>query len=83
MGQTSSTEHLHQLIHYADAELRPTGKQQGGVVNDHMTLDLVAAAPVNGVIGGLVGPYTGAMAADEVNSVIDSHMNKEQKGFRR
>ena len=53
------------------------------MVNDHMTLDLVTAAPVNGVIGGLVGPYTGAMAADEVNSVIDSHMNKEQKGFRR
>ena len=75
MGQTSSTEHLHQLIHYPDAELRPTSKQQGGVVNDHMTLDLVTAAPVDSVIGGLIGHYAGEMAADEVNSVIDSHMD--------
>ena len=77
MGQTSSTEHLHQLIHYPDAELRPTSKQQGGVVNDHMTLDLVTAAPVDSVIGGLIGHYAGEMAADEVNSVIDSHMDNE------
>ena len=75
MGQTSSTEHLHQLIHYPDAELRPTSKQQGGVVNDHMTLDLVTSAPVNGVIGGLVGHYAGEKFGDGINSVIDSHMD--------
>ena len=68
MGQTSSTEHLHQLIHYPDAELRPTSKQQGGVVNDHMTLDLVTSAPVNGVIGGVAGHYIGEMSGDAINN---------------
>ena len=55
MRQTSSTKHLHQLIRYPNAELRPTSKQQGGVVNDHMTLNLVTTASVNSVIGGLIG----------------------------
>ena len=77
MRQTSSAKHLHQLIRYPDAELRPTSKQQGGVVNDHMTLNLVTTAPVDSVIGGLVGHYAGEMAADEVNSAIDSHMDNE------
>ena len=77
MGRTPSAKHLPQLIHYPDAELKPTSKQQGGVVNDHMTLNLVTTAPVDSVIGGLVGHYAGEMAADEVNSVIDSHMDNE------
>ena len=75
MGQTSSTEHLHQLIHYPDAELKPTRKQQGGVVNDHMTLTLITAAPVDGVIGGVIGHYAGEKAGDRANSLIDSHMD--------
>ena len=75
MRQPSSAKHLHQLIRYPDAELRPTSKQQGGVVNDHMTLNLVTTAPVDSVIGGLIGHYAGEMAADEVNSVIDSPMD--------
>lgn len=45
--------------------------------NDLVTLNLVTGAPADGVIGGLVGHYAGEMAADEVNSVIDSHMNNE------
>lgn len=67
-GQTSSTKHLHQLIHYPDAELRPTSKQQEGVVNNHMTLDLVTAAPVNGVNGGVVGQYFGEKTGDAINN---------------
>ena len=75
MGRTPSAKHLPQLIHYPDAELKPTSKQQGGVVNDHMTLNLVTTAPVNSVIGGLIGHYAGEKPGDEVNSVIDSHMD--------
>ena len=75
MRQTSSAKHLHQLIRYPDAELRPTSKQQGGAVNDHMTLNLVTTAPVNSVIGGLIGHYAGEKFGDGINSVIDSHMD--------
>ena len=67
MRQTSSAKHLHQLIHYPDAELRPTSKQQGGVVNDHMTLNLVTTAPVDNVIGRLIGHYAGETAGDWLN----------------
>lgn len=77
MRQTSSAKHLHQLIRYPDAELRPTSKQQGGVVNDHMTLNLVTTAPVNSIIGGLIGHYGGEKFGYGVNSVIDSHMDNE------
>jgi hypothetical protein len=75
MRQTPSAKHLHQLIRYPDAELRPTSTQQGEVVNDHMTLNLVATAPVDSVIGGLIGHYAGEKLGDGINSVIDSHMD--------
>ena len=68
MRQTSSAKHLHQLIRYPDAELRPTSKQQGGVVNDHMTLNLVTTAPVDNVIGRLIGHYAGETAGDWLNN---------------
>jgi len=39
--------------------------------------DKLWVCETDGVIGGLVGHYAGEMAADEVNSVIDSHMDNE------
>lgn len=75
MRQTSSAKHLHQLIRYPVAELRPTSKQQGGVVNDHMTPNLVTTAPVAGAIGGVIGHYAGEKAGDRANSLIDGHMD--------
>ena len=39
---------------------------------DHHTV-----TPLCGTLLGLVGHYAGEMAADEVNSVIDSHMDNE------
>ena len=37
-------------------------------MNDHMTLDLVTAAPVNRVIGGVVGHYFGEKTGDAINN---------------
>ena len=70
MGRTPSAKHLPQLIHYPDAELKPTSKQQGGVVNDHMTLVLITAAPVDGVIVGIDGHYFDEMTGDAINNSI-------------
>lgn len=43
-------------------------------MNDHMTLNLVATAPVDNVIGGLIGHYLGEEAANIANDVIvDPH----------
>ena len=64
MGQTPSAKHLPQLIRYPDAELKPTSKQQGGVVTDHMTLDLITVAQVDAVVEGLVGHYLGEEAGN-------------------
>ena len=75
MRQTSSAKHPHQLIHYPDAELKPTSRRQGEQINDHTTLDLVPTAPEDEVIGGLIGDYAGEKVGDGVNSVIDSHMD--------
>ena len=36
-------------------------------MNDHMTLDLVPAAPVGGVVGGLIGHYAGKSTGDWIN----------------
>ena len=51
--------------------------------NDHDTLNLVTGAPADGVIGGLIEHCAGEKLGDGVNSVIDSHMDNKQKGFRR
>ena len=37
-------------------------------MNNHDTLNLVAGAPVDGVIGGMVGHYLGELAGDTVNN---------------